>query len=159
MSDSGEMTREEIRARIREAGGDILESERFRRGWSVRHHNTTVAQHSLRVAAAGVRLCDMLRKRGLTPDEREVIRTCLLHDIGMTEEAVHGKMPWRKAYEHPLESARIAEEEFGATEDMKNAIRRHMWPVCVVPPGHLTGWILVTADKIATSQDYRKKDL
>ncbi len=159
MEERSKASSEEIRGRIRAAGGDILDSERFRRGWKVRHHNTNLAQHSLRVAAAGIRLCDMLRKRGLEPDEREVVRACLLHDIGMTEETVHGKAAWKKAYEHPRESARIAVEEYGATEDMKNAILRHMWPICVKPPGRLTGWIVVTADKIATSQDLRKKEI
>ena len=44
--------------------------------------------------------------------------------------------------------------EYDAKEEQINAISRHMWPVCVVPPKHVLGWVVMAADKYASMQEY-----
>ena len=136
---------------IRE-GGDILESERFRKCQEIPHHKgTTVFRHSLEVAEYGL----LLYEKGHDPgtDVRDVVRACLLHDIGMTDREIHESVSFVKAYTHPRRSAEIAEEEFGANRIQVDAILYHMWPICVIPPTTDVGWILLKADKHCARND------
>ena len=137
---------------IEQEGGDILESERFMRGWSTVHHrNTNIACHSLAVTERALHLYEL----GHYPDTeiRDIVRACLLHDIGMTDAAVHDSVSFLKAYSHPKRSAEIAEKEFGANQIQIDAILHHMWPICVVPPRSSVGWLLLRADKYCSRRD------
>ena len=143
---------------IKALAGDILGSDRFEKAKHIPHHGSvSVARHSLETARLALRICRRLKKKGIYPDERDVVRSALLHDIGMTRERVFGSVSWIKAYTHPREGALIAEEEFGANEAQRNAIRRHMWPICVVPPAHLTGWIVLAADKECSMREAARR--
>ena len=144
-------------SRIMKDGGDILDSERFRKAKTIPHHNTNVAEHSLNTSEAALRICVWLKRRGIRVDQGEVIRACLLHDIGMTEEVVHHSVSWKKAYSHPRTGAQIARREYGVKKEQEEAIRRHMWPVCVIPPKNRIGWIVIAADKYSSIKEMLKK--
>lgn len=133
---------------------DILNSERFQRAGSVSHHNTSVAEHSLKTADVAWQISSWLNKHGFHVNRRDAVRASLLHDIGMTDEAIHESVSWKKAYSHPKRSAKIARSEFDVKDEQVNAISRHMWPVCVVPPKHMIGWVVMAADKCASMQEY-----
>ena len=129
---------------------DIIRSKRFQSGRRIPHHkDVSVARHALAAAQIGAKMCDKLKKVGIQVSKEDVIDTCLLHDIGMTEEKVFKSPSFIKAYTHPEEGARIAKEEYGANEVQCDAIRRHMWPICIVPPKHPEGWLVIGADKLA----------
>ena len=137
---------------IRREGGDILESERFLQSMEIIHHKgTNVACHSLDVAEYAL----YLYAAGRYPDTdvRDVVRACLLHDIGMTDRKVHGSVSFLKAYSHPRKSAEIAREEYGANQIQIDAILHHMWPICIVPPSSGAGWLLLKADKHCARKD------
>ena len=137
---------------IRQEAGDILESERFKRCRGIIHHKgTNVARHSLEVAEYALRLY----KKGNYPDTnvRDVVRAGLLHDIGMSDSKVHDSVSFLKAYTHPRRSAQIAVEEYGANEVQTDAILHHMWPICVIPPSHRAGWLVLQADKHCAGRD------
>ena len=139
---------------IEKYGADILSSRRFSRAYLIPHHKQhCVAQHSLRVADRACRISDWLIRRGVQVSREDVVRASLLHDIGMTEEKVYASHSWEKAYSHPRLSAEIAKTEFHANEVQQEAIRHHMLPVCIIPPAHLTGWILLAADKICSIRE------
>ena len=150
-----EIKKEAIQDAIFSEGADILNSERFKKAESVQHHKKYhVRGHSLRTAGSALRICDWLNHHGVKVDRRDVIRAGLLHDIGMTEDQVHDSASYRKAYSHPKEGARIAAEEYGANEIQQNAIQRHMWPVCVIPPKHVAGWVVILADKTSSHKEF-----
>ena len=137
---------------IIQEGRDILESERFRRAWKTEHHmRTNIARHSLAVTEYALHLF----KQGHYPDTdiRDVVRACLLHDIGMTDDIVYDSISFRKAYSHPRRSAGIAVKEYGANQIQVDAILHHMWPICIVPPHTPVGWLLLRADKICSRKD------
>ena len=138
-----------IRERVAEMGADIIESDRFEKAKTVPHHNKyrSIAGHSVETAENALRISEWLKRRGVDVDEREAVRTSLLHDIGMTEDEVFLSPSRVKAYTHPEEGARIAREEFAANDVQVEAIRRHMWPIGRTTPRHATGWIVVAADK------------
>lgn len=139
---------------IRRIGKDILHSPHFSKMYLTPHHGkVSVARHSLHVAEDGYRIAMWLKAHGIPADPREVVRACLLHDIGMSEDKVYESPSWKKAYTHPKEGWRIAMEEFGATPGIEDAITHHMWPICAVPPRHLTGWIVLAADKLSSMRE------
>ena len=130
---------------------DILCSERFEKAKTITHHHkTNLAAHSRHTAEHAKRICRWLKRRGIEISEEDVVRACLLHDIGMTDDDVSESGSWRKAYLHPRRSELIARYEYNANEIQCNAIRRHMWPVCVILPKHLEGWVVVAADKYSS---------
>lgn len=151
---------EEIRSGVREIrrtvfsyGSDIIKSDRFRKAQHVSHHiKFTVAVHSVEVAMYALLILRALKRRHLAPkvDERDLVRAALLHDIGMTNDEVHDSPSYKKAFSHPREGLRIARDEFHLNKIQLNAIQRHMWPIGIIPPHHLTGWILTTADHMSS---------
>ena len=100
-----------------------------------------------------LRISRWLERRGLSLDERDIVRASLLHDIGMTEDDVFLSPSRKKAFSHPREGARIAREEFGANDTQADAVRHHMWPIGLVPPHSMTGWVVVAADKCCSMQE------
>jgi putative nucleotidyltransferase with HDIG domain len=137
---------------ITQEAGDILESERFLQCWETCHHKgTNVARHSLEVAEYALYLYE--KRHRPDTDVRDVVRACLLHDIGMTDRKVHDSISFIKAYAHPRRSAQIAREEFGANQIQLDAILHHMWPVCFVPPSYEAGWFVLRSDKHCANRD------
>lgn len=135
-------------------GSDILRSERFGKAHSIPHHfDVDVASHSLNTAGCALAMSRCLNKLGTSVSEEDAVRVSLLHDIGMTEDDVFESIPKIKAHTHPVESARISREEFGANDAMLDAILFHMWPIGLIPPHHLLGWILWAADKLSFLQE------
>lgn len=141
---------------IMEIGGDIVSSKRFEKARSVPHHSKggNIAAHSLETAGYGLLLARWLGEHGVEVSEVDVVRASLLHDIGMTEDEVFFSPSYKKARSHPREGARIAREEYGASEKQVDAVRRHMWPVWhVVPPMSAEGWVVSLADKCCSMHE------
>ena len=133
---------------------EILESRRYAKAQRIVHHKkTSVAAHSLRTAEYGSRISRWLNRHGIEVNEEDVVEACLLHDIGMTDDEVSSSASWKKAYRHPKKSEQIAREEYHANENQCNAIRRHMWPICIIPPKSIEGWVVVAADKCGSFDD------
>ncbi len=150
----------EIDDLIREYGGDILESERFKRAEQVTHHGTTsVAQHSIDVARYALMLCIEQKKQGKKVSRRDVVRAALLHDIGMTDDDISNMVSARKTYAHPVRSALIARKEYGANLIQVDAIRKHMWPLYAMPPSFTAGWILIDADKFCSVREVTVRNI
>ena len=139
---------------ITKYGSDILASERFQQAYGVTHHyKSNVAEHSLHVAGEACRIAGWLNRHGFSISYEDVVRGSLLHDIGMTDSRVAECRPWRKAYAHPRRGTDIAGSEYRENAVVQNTIRRHMWPICVIPPRHISGWIVVAADKICSIRE------
>ena len=145
---------EELRRKVRQLGEEVIGSERFRAAREIPHHRgVSVAEHSLNVAKESCRIAEWLERRGVSVSAEDVVRGSLLHDIGMTETPVFRSPSWKKAYSHPDRGAELAREEYRANEVQEDAVRRHMWPICVVPPKHREGWIVLAADKISSAKE------
>ena len=145
---------QELLPDVQELGADVLASQRFQDAWKIPHHgNVSVAMHSLHVAKESLRLARWLNRHGGHVNEKDAVCSSLLHDIGMTERVIHKSMPWVKAYTHPTRGSTLAEEEYHVNAVQADAIKRHMWPICVIPPRHLTGWVVTAADKISSMKE------
>ena len=145
---------EELLQSVQELGAEIIDSERFRAAGAIPHHLAgNVAQHSLNVAKESCRIAEWLNRHGAQVDVKDAVCGSLLHDIGMTEREVFRSPSWKKAYSHPERGASVAREEYRVNAVQEDAVRRHMWPICVVPPKHTVGWIVSAADKICSIRE------
>lgn len=150
-NEKGAQTASRLRRDVLTIGKDIVHSDRFRRAKKVPHHiKFNVATHSVETAMYALLITRWLARCGAHVSEEDAVRTCLLHDIGMTEAWVHDSPSYRKAFSHPKRGYQIAKDEYNANKVQLDAIRYHMWPICLRPPRHVIGWILFTADKLST---------
>ena len=90
-------------------GKKVLYSEEFVRAFHQKHHyRTSVAEHTLQVAAISVRLCRFLKRHGIAVDERAAVRGALMHDLGMVGRREKYKNDVECSQRHPIESAKVA---------------------------------------------------
>jgi len=143
---------------MKEAAGDILASETFRKSDGYRQHgNTSVMAHSIHVTCFSMRIASFFEKYGIRFDERSLIRGALLHDYfcydyhnGAAPGNVHPKL---HGFYHPSTAEKNAERDFKIKVTEKNIILRHMWPLTVIPPASREGWIVTFADKYCTIRE------
>ena len=126
---------------------DILHSENFDSSKNnMQHGSISVKEHSIQVARYSVAFSELL---GVEHSRRDLVRGALLHDYFLydwhvpDEENPH---PLHGFY-HPGRALRNALEEYSLTERERDIIRKHMWPLTLVPPGCREAWIVTAADK------------
>ncbi len=132
---------------IREMASDILESRNFNRMKAyVQHGDVTVNAHVLSVARCSIALSEYLHIRC---SRRELIRGALLHDYFLYDWHIPDEENPHKlhGFYHPGTALRNASREYRLTVREADIIRRHMWPLTVVPPGCREAWIVTAADK------------
>jgi len=132
---------------LKEYASDILESENFQNTRNhIQHGSIPVRRHCLDVARQSITISRFL---GIPCNERDLIRGALLHDYFLYDW--HDKT--RKNYQrlhgfyHPGIALRNASREYPLTLREKDIIKKHMWPLTVVPPLCREAWIVTTADK------------
>lgn len=137
----------QLRRQIREAGTDILESENFQSTKEhIQHGTVTVHAHCINVAKHSLMLADRLKVR---TKRRELIRGALLHDYFLYDW--HDKdhiNPFKlHGFFHPGRALKNATRDFELTKREKDIIRKHMWPMTIIPPMCREAWIVTAADK------------
>lgn len=136
-----------LRQQIRSAAQDILQSQNFNSTKKfIQHGNMTVNSHSMNVARYSIVLSEKLR----IPCKRdEMIRGALLHDYFLYDW--HDKnhvQPYKlHGFFHPGTALTNASKEYALTPRERDIIKKHMWPLTVVPPMCREAWIVSTADK------------
>lgn len=137
----------QFRRQIREAGADILASVNFQLTREhIQHGTVTVHAHCINVAKNSLLLADKLKIR---VKRRELIRGALLHDYFLYDW--HDKdhiNPFKlHGFFHPGRALKNATRDFELTEREKDIIRKHMWPMTIIPPMCREAWIVTAADK------------
>ena len=132
---------------LREYAGDILESDNFQSTRNyIQHGSIPVHRHCIDVARQSIAISQWL---GIPCSKRELIRGALLHDYFLYDwhdksrenyQVLHG-------FYHPGIALRNASKEYNLTLREKDIIKKHMWPLTIVPPRCREAWIVTTADK------------
>ena len=138
----------ELHRQIRREGKDILESENFRKSSGFIQHGTmTVKNHSIDVAKYSLAIS---KKLPIAVNQRDLIRGALLHDYFLYDwhdknsNTEHRRL---HGFYHPGIALRNASKEYQLTAREKDIIKKHMWPLTLVPPAYREAWIVTTADK------------
>ena len=137
----------QLHLQIREAAWDILNSENFNRTKGhIQHGNMTVNNHCMNVAKYSIALSEKLH---IKCNKKELIRGALLHDYFLYDwhDPEHAGIQNLHGFYHPGVALQNASEEYDLTEREKEIIKKHMWPLTVIPPRCREAWIVTTTDK------------
>ena len=133
--------------RIKNAAPDILISDNFQMTKShIQHGNMTVNAHCRNVAKYSLIIRDKLH---ISCSERELIRGALLHDYFLYDwhDKDHISPSKLHGFYHPGIALQNASAEYDLTPREREIIKKHMWPLTVVPPTCREAWIVTFADK------------
>lgn len=137
----------EIEREIETDAPDILHSENFRRMKEhIQHGDMTVNAHVMAVARCSIAISDKLR---IPCSRKELVRGALLHDYFLYDWHIPDEEhPHRlHGFYHPGRALRNASREYALTQRERDIIKKHMWPLTLVPPCCKEAWIVTTADK------------
>lgn len=113
------------------------------------HGDTSVHTHVLNVAWWAETLADKLPFK---TDREALVKGALLHDYFLYDwHDKHGHSP--HGFTHPSTALENAREDFEISNKEADIIKKHMWPLTVIPPKHVEGWLVTLADKIATWEE------
>lgn len=132
---------------IKAEGNDILHSRNHKSTRkAIQHGNVSVRRHAINVARYSLLIDEKL---GIKCNKRDLIRGALLHDYFLYDW--HDKdhiSPLRlHGFFHPGIALRNAEKEYRLSTKEKDIIRKHMWPLTIVPPKCKEAWVVSMADK------------
>ncbi len=154
------MTKQERHRLVREAihshGHDILKSPEFHKTMEfIQHGDISVYEHCMSVAERAVKINRALHAKC---KERDLIRGALLHDYFLYDWHVDGKdkgnvHPKLHGFYHPSTALKNATRDFILSEREKDIIKKHMWPMTVVPPMCREAWIVTLADKYCSAME------
>ena len=100
------------------------------------------------------------RRLHLHSDKKVLITGAMLHDYFLYDwhehDAPENKHPRLHGFYHPGIAAHNAEKDFNLTERELDAIRKHMWPLTILPPSHRESWVITMADKYVSSLEVLK---
>jgi len=145
--------RKPFEAEYYETVRDILEHEEFRKLKDYFHHNSSIYHHVHDVAYLSYRISKFLRL-----DYRSAARGALLHDFFLYDWRNHDvpDLPREKFHglEHPKIAVANAKKYFSLNDIEEDIIRKHMWPLTLVPPKYKESYIVSFADKYLSSKEF-----
>ena len=119
------------------------------------HGDTSCLLHTIAVAYYSIKIAEFF---GIKYKKRDLIRGALLHDYflydwhdGEKERRIHG-------FTHPMTALRNADRDFDLTDTERDIIKKHMFPLTVIPPTCREGWIVCLADKYCSLYETFKKE-
>lgn len=140
--------RKQLNALLKKHGSDILKSENFKKTQGhIQHGTVTVHNHVMDVARYSLILN---KKLGLRCNKHDLIRGALLHDYFLYDWHDKEYLSQRKrlhGFWHPGIALRNAEKEYQLNDRQRDIIKKHMWPLSVVPPMCKEAWVVTAADK------------
>lgn len=132
---------------LKENASDILHSENFQKTrHHIQHGTMPVYRHCLDVARQSIQINKAL---GLGCSERDLIRGALLHDYFLYDWHDKNRENYQKlhGFSHPGIALKNARKEYHLTRREEDIIKKHMWPLTVVPPLCREAWVVTAADK------------
>ena len=132
---------------IHSYAADILESHNFHSTRAhIQHGNMTVQEHARNVARYSLALSYKLR---INCNREDLVRGALLHDYFLYDWHIPDEVhPHRlHGFYHPGRALKNASAEYDLTPRQRDIIKKHMWPLTVVPPMCREAWIVTAADK------------
>ena len=117
----------------------------------IQHGSISCLEHSFVVSYYSFTL---IRKLRMSCDERSLIRGALLHDYFLYDwhekDASH---KWH-GFHHAKKACENAARDIPDLNEIeKDMIKCHMFPLNIVPPKYMEGWILCCADKICSGAE------
>lgn len=132
----------------------VLENNKFKDSAKhMQHGTTTVYEHSLAVAYYSFCLA---KKIGLTKHLDELVRGALLHDFFLYDwhDKEHARL---HGFHHPLTALKNAKKEFQLTRREQDIIRKHMFPLTLIPYRYRESALVSVVDKACAAIEIAAK--
>ena len=109
----------------------------------IQHGSISCLEHSFVVSYYSFTL---VRKLRMSCEERSLVRGALLHDYFLYDW--HEAQDWHRlhGFRHPFFANRNALRDFQISEREQEIIRKHMWPLTVIPPMCREAWVVNAVD-------------
>ncbi len=132
---------------------DIYGHEEFQKLRRYYHHNSSIYDHVNDVAYLSYRICKYLKL-----DYRSAARGALLLDFFLYDWRNHDEpdLPRDKNHgiAHPGIALANAERYFTLNDVERDIIKKHMWPLTLVPPRYKESFVVSFADKYLSSKEF-----
>lgn len=130
-----------IAEKIRELSheGQLRKSRAF-----IQHGNTSVYEHSARVAYYSLVIAELLH---VDAHKEELVRGALLHDYFLYDWHEKDKSHNLHGFRHPFTALHNANKDYKLSVREQNIIIRHMFPLVPIPPTYIESWIVCMVDK------------
>ncbi len=132
---------------------DILQHEEFLKLKDYFHHNSSIYAHVHDVAYFSYRICKYFRL-----DYRSAARGALLHDFFLYDWRNHDEPDLARekfhGFAHPAIAVANAKKHFSINDIEEDIIKKHMWPLTLVPPKYKESYIVSFADKYLSSKEF-----
>ncbi|MHB8137911.1 MAG: putative ABC transporter permease [Smithellaceae bacterium] len=132
---------------------DILQHEEFLKLKDYFHHNSSIYAHVHDVAYFSYRICKYFRL-----DYRSAARGALLHDFFLYDWRNHDEPDLARekfhGFAHPAIAVANAKKHFSINDIEEDIIKKHMWPLTLVPPKYKEAYIVSFADKYLSSKEF-----
>ena len=115
------------------------------------HLNTSRLQHSINVSYYSFLIC-----RHLKLDYKSAARAGLLHDLYLYDRHIE-KQEQSHAIYHPKEALKNAQRIAELNKIEKDAILKHMWPLCYGIPKYKETVVVTLADKYCATAEVIKQ--
>ncbi|RVU54481.1 HD domain-containing protein [Anaerosphaera multitolerans] len=112
----------------------------------IQHGNTTVFEHSYKVALLSCKISNTLR---LKVNHSNLIKGAMLHDYFLYDWHDTKNKAVLHGINHPKVALKNAKEDFEINRVEEDIILRHMFPLNPLPPRYLESWVVCVADKIS----------
>lgn len=113
------------------------------------HYDTNCFDHCYNVAFYSYLIC-----KKLNLDYISVSRAGMLHDLFLYDW--RKKQPEHKrfhGFRHPRIALNNASKLFDLNEKEKDIILKHMWPITIIPPKYIEGYIITLTDKYCALEE------
>lgn len=112
----------------------------------IQHGNTNVYTHSIYVAHLSLSIA---KKLNLKIEERSLIRGALLHDFFLYDWHDKGH-PKLHGFKHPYIALENAKKRYDLSIKEEDIIKKHMFPLTIIPPRYKESYIICLADKVCS---------
>lgn len=147
-----------LRNTVKKYGNDILNTPSYQQSKDfIQHGKKSVFQHSIDVAKMSLKIS---RTLPFQFKESELVRGALLHDYFLYDW--HDlKIPIKNpkdffklhGFTHANTALKNAKRDFVLSENEKEIIKKHMWPLNIKPPMSREAWVVTMADKICSIKE------
>ena len=113
------------------------------------HYDTNCFDHCYNVAFYSYLIC-----KKLNLDYISVSRAGMLHNLFLYDW--RKKQPEHKrfhGFRHPRIALNNASKLFDLNEKEKDIILKHMWPITIIPPKYIEGYIITLTDKYCALEE------
>jgi len=136
---------------------EIINNDKFLKLKKFLHHRESIYNHSINVSYLTYKISKKIRV-----DYKSATRAALLHDFFLYDWRKEGRENKKKLFHkhgftHPKTALINSKENFIINKKEADIILKHMFPLTIIPPNSIEGWVVTFVDKYITIKEFLYK--